>query len=129
MAALTDAVREIVMTVLGLDAGNGPQPLQGLRDLGLDSLLALDLKNRLQTATGRRLSPTLAFDYPTIADLAAYLATDVLGIPLPGAAPTPVAQASPDNRDVAALGAMSEDEAEALLIAELSMNSHGERHE
>ena len=115
MAALTDAVRDRHDRPRTRCRQRSRAPAGYLRDLGLDSLLALDLKNRLQTATGRRLSPTLAFDYPTIADLAAYLATDVLGIRCPGA---------PARRSIIAgqprcgsLGAMSEDEAEALLIA------------
>ncbi|HWF67141.1 MAG TPA: acyl carrier protein, partial [Acidobacteriaceae bacterium] len=44
-----------------------------LIDIGLDSLMAVDLKNRLQIALGQELSPTVIFDYPTVFEIAGML--------------------------------------------------------
>ena len=45
-------------------------------DLGLNSLMAVELRNRLETALGRPLSATLAWNYPTIEAIVDFLAAD-----------------------------------------------------
>ncbi len=67
-------VREQVARVLGVAAEQGLEARQGFQDLGLDSLMAVELRNRLQTSFGRALPSTLAFDFPTIQAMADYLA-------------------------------------------------------
>jgi len=140
-------VRGAARRVLGLSSGR-PMPADlPLQELGLDSLMALELRNVLAAAMGRPLSATLLFDYPTIRGLAEYLlrllAEDgtekqVLRSPTPRtkdlSVGTPVAQ---DDKVVgvetevgvekeqvraameAELAAMSDAEAEELLLAEL----------
>ena len=68
-------VREQVRRALGLDASDRLDGHQGLRELGMDSLMAVDLRQALQQSTGETLSATIAFDYPTIDGLTDHLAT------------------------------------------------------
>jgi acyl transferase domain-containing protein len=78
--AVTQLVRAHVMHVLNLEPGSAPAPHQGFFSIGFDSLMALELKNRLTADLQVPLSSTLAFDYPNIRDLSHYLATDVVRV-------------------------------------------------
>src|SRR5690606_39026676 len=66
-------VREQVAGVLGYDEVNAKDDDRGMTALGLDSLMAVELSNRLGGAVGRTLSATLAFERPNITALAQYL--------------------------------------------------------
>src|SRR5262249_41184947 len=62
-----------VASVLGFDPSHRPDPEQGFFDMGMDSLLAVELKNRLAQGLGLSLLSTLAFDHPNIQNLTAFL--------------------------------------------------------
>ncbi|MGO9925584.1 MAG: phosphopantetheine-binding protein, partial [Mycobacterium sp.] len=73
---LVELVCTNAATVLGRSSADIEADV-AFQDLGFDSLSAVELRNRLKTATGLSLSPTLIFDYPTPAALAAHLDTQL----------------------------------------------------
>jgi acyl transferase domain-containing protein/NADPH:quinone reductase-like Zn-dependent oxidoreductase/SAM-dependent methyltransferase/acyl carrier protein len=77
---LMDYVQRQSVKVLGLDSMQHLDPKQPLSELGLDSLMAVELRSLLSAELGlsRGLPATLVFDYPTIAALTQYLADEVL---------------------------------------------------
>ncbi|ODS52934.1 MAG: hypothetical protein ABS36_15900 [Acidobacteria bacterium SCN 69-37] len=112
--ALVARLTSHVLAVIGLDGTSTIDSRAPLRDLGLDSLMAVELRNTLARLVGQPLPATLLFDYPTLGALATRLLA-VMGLDEPDAARAPVA----DDTGARALAALSDDEAEALLLAEL----------
>ncbi|MBV8788631.1 MAG: SDR family NAD(P)-dependent oxidoreductase, partial [Mycobacterium sp.] len=80
-AVLLDLVRSHIATVLGNATVEAIDPDKAFQDLGFDSLTAVEMRNRLKTATGLALSPTLIFDYPTPNGLAGYIRSELAGVP------------------------------------------------
>ncbi|GAA3769228.1 hypothetical protein GCM10022403_000880 [Streptomyces coacervatus] len=77
-ARVLELVCEEASHALGLPSARSVRPDQPLRDLGMDSVTAVDLRNRLGTRIGARLPATLLFDHPTPARLADHLLATAL---------------------------------------------------
>ncbi len=71
-------IREEASLALGLRSAEGVRPDQPLRELGMDSVTAVELRGRINTRLGTRLPATLLFDHPTPARLADHLLTTAL---------------------------------------------------
>ncbi|CDR09746.1 type I polyketide synthase [Streptomyces iranensis] len=103
---LLDLVRTQVAAVLGYAGPQAVEEGRAFKDLGFDSLTAVELRNLLREATGLRLPPTLVFDYPTSTALAGHLRQEIAGDPADGDVPDRVISAV-DRDDPIAIVAMS----------------------
>lgn len=113
-------IQSEVAKILGFAPSRLPGMQQGFVELGMDSLMAVELKNCLQTSLGHSLSSTLAFNYPNIEALASYLASEVLSLEPSANSFSKLHRDSNELPiDSAELEQLSEDELASLLDEEL----------
>jgi acyl transferase domain-containing protein/acyl-CoA synthetase (AMP-forming)/AMP-acid ligase II/acyl carrier protein len=110
-----------VAKVLGLEPSNLPDPQQGFFDMGMDSLMAAEFKNRLEVSLETSVPVTLMFDFPTIKDLAWYIAKEVMGWELPATDETELSKGEDELTEaLSEVEQLSEDKVEASLAEELA---------
>jgi acyl transferase domain-containing protein/acyl carrier protein/SAM-dependent methyltransferase/NADP-dependent 3-hydroxy acid dehydrogenase YdfG len=118
---VSSLVAEETRRVLGLNAEEQLDPDRGLFELGMDSLMSVQLKGRLEKSVGCALPATLTFTYPTVHALTDFLLGEVLKLSATGAVDVASGNESSEvqspDKDLADL---SDDEVKDMLGAELS---------
>jgi myxalamid-type polyketide synthase MxaB len=79
---LEDNIKSYIRTVIGLRESIVIDANTSIFDFGLDSLMAVELKNIIEKNIKKKLRSTLLFDYPTVKSLVNYIAQEILSIPL-----------------------------------------------
>lgn len=121
---LTQVIRGEAIRVLDLVPGTQIDARRALNELGLDSLTAVEMRNRLSQLLEEPLPSTLLFDFPTCEALADYLLKSVPRLakkksPESTNTATEDAKQHPAPIDTDDIRKLSDEEAEALLLAEL----------
>ncbi|MFE0176327.1 SDR family NAD(P)-dependent oxidoreductase [Streptomyces sp. NPDC059002] len=102
--ALLELVRGEVASVLRHDGASAIDPARAFTEIGFDSLAAVELRNRLNTATGLQLPATLVFDYPTSQALADHIRDALFGAAPQAPAPAAVGRAAADDDPIVIVG-------------------------
>jgi acyl carrier protein len=76
---LVEVICRQIVRVMGLEEDEQIDPQQPLQELGLDSLMAVELRNILCVLSGKQLAATLLFKYPSVDALSEFLIQDMFG--------------------------------------------------
>ncbi|MBD2511960.1 type I polyketide synthase, partial [Nostoc muscorum FACHB-395] len=115
-------VRKLAAKVLRLNSWQNLDADKPLIEMGLDSLMALELRNVLENSLACSLPATLLFDYPSLQTLVNHLIQDVLSLSkLEDSSPAPLSFESEPLISLEDLTRMSEAETELLLLKKLEL--------
>ncbi|GFZ92567.1 type I polyketide synthase [Okeania sp. KiyG1] len=116
---LNTHVRSAIAKTLGLQDIQKIGMRQPLFDFGLDSLMAVQLTNSLESSLQTKLGSTLLFDYPTVEKLLSYISSEVLSVELAGTINEPKIMERKTYNFREEIEQLSEAEAQNLLLLEL----------
>ncbi|MEU5757323.1 SDR family NAD(P)-dependent oxidoreductase [Streptomyces sp. NPDC047829] len=114
-AAVLDLVAEQVAEVLGYTSAAEIEPERPFREIGVDSLAAVELRNRLSRLVGLRLPTTLSFDHPTPKAMAEHIDGE---LPRPAGAPPADAALAGIGDLTRAVALLGEDDARRAEVRE-----------
>jgi NADPH:quinone reductase-like Zn-dependent oxidoreductase/ubiquinone/menaquinone biosynthesis C-methylase UbiE len=112
---VVEFLRERLVAALGLEQSRPVDPQMAFGDMGLDSLLSVELRKVLGVALGRSYPATLLFDYPTLDSLSTFIMQDCWG----GDEPS---QPAPPRDAVAKVEDLSEDDVDRLLQSKFGLS-------
>ncbi|MFH9138975.1 beta-ketoacyl reductase, partial [Streptomyces sp. NPDC017524] len=115
---LLDVVCGELATVLGHSRSRTVEVAQAFKDLGIDSVTAIELRNRIGSATGIRFSPIAVFDHPSSEALAEHLSNLVAATEEPADTTDKTAEPDPDGREASTI--------DSLAIEDLVRMARGE---
>jgi acyl transferase domain-containing protein/acyl carrier protein len=127
---MSKRLREEVAFVLN-STPDSVQTKQGFRELGMDSLMSVELRNRLERLLGCSLVSTVAFDHPNVEQLGEFLLDQTIGRTGEADQGVPAVQAIPAKLvdDInASVADLSDEEAEQQLVEELSKIREAEQN-
>lgn len=115
---LIDYLHTQTLHILGLDTTEIIDPDKALMDLGLDSLMAVEMRNAISSAVGRNLPASLLFDYPTLQSVSDFL-LDALGMTVPEGNTADDVEEHPESTDdlLRRIETMPDEEVDRLMNA------------
>jgi acyl transferase domain-containing protein/acyl carrier protein/SAM-dependent methyltransferase len=117
--ALARPVEAAIADVLRLDSDRIIERELGFFDMGVDSLMSIQIKDRIQQLLGREFPASLCFDYPTVTTLVAHLLRELFPDRAVEAAPVRAAAATPAAIDESVIQQMSDEQVAALIEEEM----------
>ncbi|MFI2646037.1 type I polyketide synthase, partial [Streptomyces sp. NPDC018610] len=108
---LTELVRTHAAAVLGHSSMDAVEIGRAFKDLGFDSMRVMELRNRLNAATGLRLATGAVFDHPTVTLMARHLQAELVGGPADQGPGTPAVT----DRDSTTTAGAQDDEPIAIV--------------
>jgi acyl carrier protein len=128
---LSRHVRARALAVIGLDASRVIDERQPLQEMGLDSLMAVELRNTLAALFEMPVPSTLAIDRPSVEAMGSFIFEKLFGAQA-AQGPTTASDATVSSERrataLAEVAQLSEQEAEALLLRELETHGDGKHH-